>query len=638
MQGDWLLRTLFSFGYSSNSKIGDSYIMDKKPLYVGQKCFNLDREGSLSKRLKKLSTYKPIAGYWLDLKLFPTSRVAVSVDVCTLKDDQVTLHHTKLFAAPNHLTPDPWIDNSVYVIDSLWAVWNIFVLENDKVNPGSRVFDIPEAAEFQKTPGRVNVSLRFADQQHALLADGAGRIFLLATGDRKQKVQWKVLFKEQVLKENTAFAVVDAASYINSNKQEMVDCLLVSVEEPKEESQKGKHLTIITWITFSKGADEKWSVNRTRRLEGPRPYNHVSLERGGGAVTVASNCPFTMTADSVKEVTLPAGGSGDWEMVGREPQQPLYTWSQTTEDISIQLTLPVDTFKPDVYVTLGTDEVDIGIKNSVTLLQGPLHDRIDVSTGTWKVTEQKLEISFMKEQEEMWETLVVGDTRGEMTMDEATITAIHDRLKHLTSEKWNPDPECDQTNKPYNTQQLEACDAFDDEECIYLTRVDGETHQISHQANISYNLLFNVSLDPNKPAALCLRHDVDGLLWQPEAVANLKGGAPSSECPWRHVGTLDAFGYVQASKTQRRFSTCAPDLSMAAIADCSRHVYLYRQRAPISSPLRNRRTSQDVSSVAKQHVVLLDPPDAILGLHVSNDRVFVATPSRVYAVKVAHDA
>ena len=42
----------------------------------------------------------------------------------------------------------------------------------------------------------------------------------------------------------------------------------------------------------------------------------------------------------------------------------------------------------------------------------------------------------MKERESMWDTLVVGDTRGEMTMDEATIAAIHERLKHLTSDKW----------------------------------------------------------------------------------------------------------------------------------------------------------------------------------------------------------
>ena len=146
-------------------------------------------------------------------------------------------------------------------------------------------------------------------------------------------------------------------------------------------------------------------------------------------------------------------------------------------------------------------------------------------------------------------------------------------------------------------------------------------------------------MDATKAPALCLRHDVDGLLWQPEPVSGgAAGGASSSACPWRHVGTLDAFGYVQASKSQRLFSSCAPDLSLAAIADCSRHVYLYRQRAPISTPLRNRRTSQNVSSVAKQHVVALEPPDSILGLHVTNDHVFVATASRVHAIKVSQEA
>lgn len=148
------------------------------------------------------------------------------------------------------------------------------------------------------------------------------------------------------------------------------------------------------------------------------------------------------------------------------------------------------------------------------------------------------------------------------------------------------------------------------------------------QATVSHSILFCVQVDPDQTPALCLRHDVDGFLWQPETV----DCAVSS--PWHHIGSLDAFGYVQASKTQRCFSTCAPDLSLAAIADCTRHVYLYRQRAPTVTPLRNRRTGQNVNCVAKQHVVSLEPPDAIVGLHVNNNLVFVATASRIYVVKV----
>ena len=55
--------------------------------------------------------------------------VCVAVDISTLTQDQLTSHHTKLFAAPNHLTPDPWADNNVYLIDSSWTVRNVFVHE-----------------------------------------------------------------------------------------------------------------------------------------------------------------------------------------------------------------------------------------------------------------------------------------------------------------------------------------------------------------------------------------------------------------------------------------------------------------------------------------------------------------------------
>lgn len=131
---------------------------------------------------------------------------------------------------------------------------------------------------------------------------------------------------------------------------------------------------------------------------------------------------------------------------------------------------------------------------------------------------------------------------------------------------------------------------------------------------------------------------MDGLLWQPEVIPLTDGDSGRRTCPWQHVGTLDALGYVQASKTQRSFSGCAPDLSLAVIADCSRHVYLYRQNVPTGTPLRNRRTGQNVSNIAKQYVVALEPHDSILGLCVSRDHIVIATASKVYALAVPQDA
>jgi len=107
---------------------------------------------------------------------------------------------------------------------------------------------------------------------------------------------------------------------------------------------------------------------------------------------------------------------------------------------------------------------------------------------------------------------------------------------------------------------------------------------------------------------MCLRHDVDGFVWQPVEIPNTSETSPALETPacrpisWQHVGTFNAFGYVQASKQQRKFSVCAPDMSFVAVADCTRHLYVYHRPKPVETSLHNRKTGQKVGAVARQQV------------------------------------
>ena len=127
--------------------------------------------------------------------------------------------------------------------------------------------------------------------------------------------------------------------------------------------------------------------------------------------------------------------------------------------------------------------------------------------------------------------------------------------------------------------------------------------------------IFNATLDQNLPPAFCIRHDVDALLWQPKA-------HPNNEDNWTHVGTFNALGYVQAAKRDRKFSTCAPDMSFATLCDCTRHVYVYQQ-------------PEGGAKHASQHVVTLSTPDnEILGLQASKGRVFVLTKQSLHALTV----
>lgn len=77
-------------------------------------------------------------------------------------------------------------------------------------------------------------------------------------------------------------------------------------------------------------------------------------------------------------------------------------------------------------------------------------------------------------------------------------------------------------------------------------------------------------------------------------------------------------------------------MSVAAIADSQRHIYLYKQEVSVLTPLRNRKTGQQIKSVAKQQVLSLDAsPDVILGIKLTNSKMFIATEQKilVYVMK-----
>jgi hypothetical protein len=85
--------------------------------------------------------------------------------------------------------------------------------------------------------------------------------------------------------------------------------------------------------------------------------------------------------------------------------------------------------------------------------------------------------------------------------------------------------------------------------------------------------LFSVTVNADNVPAICLRHDVDGCLWQFESPQE------DGQWPCTHIGTFLAFGYVQASKQQKKFCTCSPGTyqtlsvllnKVASAASCSK--------------------------------------------------------------------
>lgn len=71
-----------------------------------------------------------------------------------------------------------------------------------------------------------------------------------------------------------------------------------------------------------------------------------------------------------------------------------------------------------------------------------------------------------------------------------------------------------------------------------------------------------------------------------------------------------------------------------AICDVKKHIYVYRQPTKIESCLRNRRTGEHVTHVAKQLVISLDPPQDILGAYATPSYLYVLTPQNFHAIRI----
>lgn len=123
---------------------------------------------------------------------------------------------------------------------------------------------------------------------------------------------------------------------------------------------------------------------------------------------------------------------------------------------------------------------------------------------------------------------------------------------------------------------------------------------------------------------------MDGILWQPHRITD----TPSTSTVWlTHTHTFLAYGYVQASKTNTKFRSCAPNLSYACIADINKHLYVYRSVAA-DTQLKNRTTGKLINHIAKQYLISLDTDDEIYGLHCGNNFIIVLCSNSCYVHQI----
>jgi len=187
-------------------------------------------------------------------------------------------------------------------------------------------------------------------------------------------------------------------------------------------------------------------------------------------------------------------------------------------------------------------------------------------------------------------------------------------------------------------QQLEECDEVinqdvnvneSNENMLMFKRINGNTHEETHKCNISDNkYLFDTKIDASKCSAICLRHDVDGVLWQAHQLTR------AASTKWlTHEFTFMAFGYVQASKTQKKYCGTPPNCSYVCIVDSNKHVYIYKQEK-IENQLKNRKSGKLITNIAQQYLISLDSEKEIHGFYCSNDYLILLLKDTCYVYRI----
>ncbi|XP_065751493.1 nudC domain-containing protein 1 [Phocoena phocoena] len=572
-----------------------------------------------SLRVKRPLLDPRFEGYKLSLEPLPCYQLELDAAVAEVKlrDDQYTLEHMHAFGMYNYLHCDSWYQDSVYYVDNLGRIMNLTVMLDTALGKPREVFRLP--TDLIAYDNRLCASMHFTSSTWVTLSDGTGRLYLIGTGERGNSAseKWEIIFNEEL---GNPFIIIHSISLLKA-EEHSIATLLLRIEKEELDMKGSGFYVSLEWVTINKKSKDKKKYEITKRniLRGKSVPHYAAIEPNGNGLMIVSYKSFTFV-----QVGQNLEESKDEDM-SEKIKEPLYYWQQTEDDLTVTISLPEDCTKEDIQIQFLPDHVNVVLKGQ-RFLEGNLYSSIDHESSTWIIKENNsLEISLIKKNEGLtWPELVVGDKQGEFIRDSAQCAAIAERLMHLTSDELNPNP--DKGKPPCNAQELEECDIFF-EESSSLCRFDGSTLKTTHVVNLGSNqYLFSVIVDPKEMPCFCLRHDVDALLWQPHS--------GNQDDMWEHIATFNALGYVQASKRDKKFFACAPNYSYAALCECLRRVFIYRQPTPMSTVLYNRKEGRQVGQVAKQQVASLETSDPILGFQATNERLFVLTTKNLFLIKV----
>lgn len=407
----------------------------------------------------------------------------------------------------------------------------------------------------------------------------------------------------------------------------------VTVNVPR----KGRFFSVLHWFTFGRLGQE-WNIRQYQRLvenglrlDWPK-YVHFVTRPENHLCNLAVVSDGRMAFESIiQDETYSDCICAHINM----PTPKTFIVSQTEDKICLNMELKENESIIKSSVELKSKELHVQIILKTTdseqaeiCLKGDLeHDIIEYDSG-WELIDcdgkYSLSIWLKKSRPTTWNCVVLNNKQ--LVMDGCQVSESYKpRAKCLESEE----AEEFANDVDVYGNRVEDCDRLADYTSLALTHFQCQTGRVLDEYDLSsHQYLFTqpcVKRDQSVKPLPCivLRDDVDAFVYE------LKLTESTAEMVLRpeHVATVNAFGFIQASKVNRRFMTLchtAPGVSHVThslIFDSENSVYAYWS---------SRNHSNDGHSYIFHLNDSLDGVRPLLSMGQSNCRVFIVSKSTLH--------
>jgi len=545
-------------------------------------------------------------GYKLASEGLCTKSINLPANIDTVSTNFHTFSYafSKCTRLYNHLYVDTW-SNSIYYVDASRKINK--VLKN-KENDSLEIHEVFQLPDDHENVDRFCCSLSFPSESYALASNGLGKIYTLETGKRCED---KVL--PWCLMNISPIYDLKLPGYIKCSKVEESILHMTTLSlRTIIKNEKSLSVIIISYLTFDISVDKaglNFKCKQVKSFLGKSLPNSCWMSEDATKMFIISDQKFALVDSSSFEPTM----NVDIEERNINGNAKTYEWRQNKEFISmIFIGKPV--VVNDVDCTMTSTTLSLAIGGMTVFMDGSLEKEIIPESSKWFIQDGRLEIVLTKKHAgAYWSAVMPLDMHGSHIVDgeeQEMINEVQESLAHLTTDK---DIEMTEEANLFNMQQLEECDETMEELSYFSINVNtGRVEVLKNFGNQQW--IFERPRNQNTTLpSICLRYDVDGLVWEP---------LNKESADWKHVSTLDAFGYVLASKEEHKFVSCSPSFSYSVITDCNEHAYIYKGHSS------DKQTHKD------QYVVNCKPSASIYGCQCTDEFIYILSDQSLTVIKL----